>query len=74
MFEEPTRLITHLISKTSRSMSCCTAMRTFVNETLARFYGGGIEKHSSSSARRKRIGTASRACGASAAADCSACR
>ena len=44
MFEEPTRLITHLIQQNEPVDELLHSDATFVNETLARFYGGGIEK------------------------------
>ena len=43
MFEEPTRLITHLIQQDEPVDELLHSDATFVNETLARFYGGGIE-------------------------------
>jgi hypothetical protein len=44
MFEEPTRLITHLLQKDERVDELLHSDATFVNDTLARFYGGDIEK------------------------------
>ncbi len=44
MFEEPTRLITHLIQQNEPVDELLHSDATFVNETLARFYGGAIEK------------------------------
>jgi hypothetical protein len=44
MFEEPTRLITHLIRQDEPVDELLHSDATFVNETLARFYGGTIEK------------------------------
>jgi Protein of unknown function (DUF1592)/Protein of unknown function (DUF1588)/Protein of unknown function (DUF1587)/Protein of unknown function (DUF1585)/Protein of unknown function (DUF1595) len=44
MFEEPTRLITHLIQQNEPVDELLHSNATFVNETLARFYGGGLEK------------------------------
>ena len=44
MFEEPTRLITHLIQQDEPVDELLHSDATFVNETLARFYGGEIEK------------------------------
>ena len=44
MFEEPTRLITHLIQQDEPVDELLHSDVTFVNEPLARFYGGGIEK------------------------------
>ena len=43
MFEEPTRLITHLIQQNEPVDELLHSDATFVNETLARFYGGTIE-------------------------------
>jgi hypothetical protein len=43
MFEEPTRLITHLIQHDVPVVELLHSDATFVNETLARFYGGPIE-------------------------------
>ena len=43
MFEEPTRLITHLIREDQKVDELLHSDATFVNETLARFYGGAIE-------------------------------
>jgi len=44
MFEEPTRLITHLIQQNEPVDELLHSDATLVNETLARFYGGTIEK------------------------------
>ncbi len=44
MFEEPTRLITHLIQQDEPVDELLHSDATFVNETLARFYGGELEK------------------------------
>src|SRR5260221_13602137 len=44
MFEEPTRLITHLIQQNEPVDELLHSDATFVNEPLARFYGGGIEQ------------------------------
>ena len=44
MFEEPTRLITHLIQQNEPVDELLHSDATFVNETLARFYSGGLEK------------------------------
>jgi hypothetical protein len=44
MFEEPTRLITHLIQQNEPIDELLHSDATFVNEPLARFYGGGLEK------------------------------
>jgi hypothetical protein len=44
MFEEPTRLITYLIQQNEPVDELLHCDATFVNEPLARFYGGGIEK------------------------------
>lgn len=44
MFEEPTRLITHLIQQDAPVDELLHGDATFVNEPLARFYGGAIEK------------------------------
>jgi hypothetical protein len=44
MFEEPTRLITHLIQQDAPVDELLHSDATFVNEPLARFYGGGLEK------------------------------
>ncbi len=44
MFEEPTRLITHLIQRNEPVDELLHSDATFVNEALARFYGGAIEK------------------------------
>ena len=43
MFEEPTRLITHLLQQNAPIDELLRSDATFVNETLARFYGGAIE-------------------------------
>jgi hypothetical protein len=43
MFEEPTRLITHLIRQDAPVDELLHSDATFVNETLAKFYGGAIE-------------------------------
>jgi len=43
MFEEPTRLTTHLIRQNESIDELLHSDVTFVNETLARFYGGAIE-------------------------------
>ena len=43
MFEEPTRLITHLIREDHKVDELLHSDATFVNETLARYYGGKIE-------------------------------
>jgi hypothetical protein len=43
MFEEPTRLITHLIQQDQPVDQLLHGGATFVNETLARYYGGSIE-------------------------------
>ena len=43
MFEEPTRLTTHLIRSDQKIDELLHSDATFVNETLARFYGGAIE-------------------------------
>jgi hypothetical protein len=43
MFEEPTRLLTHLIQQDASVDELLHSDATFVNETLARFYGGAIE-------------------------------
>jgi hypothetical protein len=43
IFEEPTRLITHLIRQDREVDELLHGDATFVNETLARFYGGSIE-------------------------------
>lgn len=43
MFEEPTRLITHLIRQDQKIDELLHSDATFVNETLARTYGGAIE-------------------------------
>ena len=43
MFEEPTRLITHLIQQNEPVDELLHSDATFVNEPLARFYGGGLE-------------------------------
>jgi hypothetical protein len=43
MFEEPTRLITHLLHHDEPVSELLHSDATFVNETLARFYGGAIE-------------------------------
>lgn len=43
MFEEPTRLITHLIRHDAPVAELLHGDGTFVNEKLARFYGGDIE-------------------------------
>jgi hypothetical protein len=44
MFEEPTRLITHLIQQNEPVDELLHSDATFVNEPLARFYGGALEK------------------------------
>src|SRR5262249_28668411 len=44
MFEEPTRLITHLLQKDEPALELLHSDATFVNDTLARYYGGEIEK------------------------------
>jgi hypothetical protein len=44
MFEEPTRLITHLLRQDEPIDELLHSDSTFVNDTLARFYGGAIEK------------------------------
>ena len=43
MFEEPTRLITHLIQQDQPIDELLHSDATFVNETLAKYYGGSIE-------------------------------
>jgi hypothetical protein len=43
LFEEPTRLITHLLQHDEPVEELLHSDTTFVNETLARFYGGAIE-------------------------------
>lgn len=43
MFEEPTRLITHLIQQDEPIDELLHSDATFVNEALARFYGGTLE-------------------------------
>jgi hypothetical protein len=43
MFEEPTRLIAHLIRHDQKIDELLHSDATFVNETLARYYGGAIE-------------------------------
>lgn len=43
MFEEPTRLITHLIQQDQPVRELLHGDVTFVNETLAKYYGGTIE-------------------------------
>ena len=43
MFEEPTRLITHLIQQNEPVDELLHSDATFVNEPLARFYGNAIE-------------------------------
>lgn len=43
IFEEPTRLLTHLIRRDASVDELLHGDATFVNETLARFYGGSIE-------------------------------
>ncbi len=43
MFEEPTRLITHLLQKDELIDELLHSDATFVNEPLARFYGGSLE-------------------------------
>lgn len=43
LFEEPTRLITHLIQHDEPVDELLHSDATFVNEALARFYGGAIE-------------------------------
>lgn len=43
MFEEPTRLITHLIQENEPVDELLHSDATFVNDKLARFYGGDIE-------------------------------
>jgi hypothetical protein len=44
IFEEPTRLITHLLQEDNSVDELLHSDATFVNDTLARFYGGAIEK------------------------------
>jgi hypothetical protein len=44
MFEEPTRLITHLIQQNEPVDELLHSDATFVNERLARFYGGSLEQ------------------------------
>jgi hypothetical protein len=44
MFEEPTRLITHLIQQNEPVDELLHSDATFVNEPLARFYGGSLEQ------------------------------
>ena len=44
MFEEPTRLITHLIQQNEPVDELLHSDATFVNEPLARFYGGATRK------------------------------
>jgi Protein of unknown function (DUF1592)/Protein of unknown function (DUF1588)/Protein of unknown function (DUF1587)/Protein of unknown function (DUF1585)/Protein of unknown function (DUF1595)/Cytochrome C oxidase, cbb3-type, subunit III len=43
MFEEPTRLITHLIREDQKVDELLHSDATFVNEPLAKYYGGAIE-------------------------------
>jgi hypothetical protein len=43
MFEEPTRLVTHLIREDQKIDEFLHSDATFVNETLAKFYGDKIE-------------------------------
>ncbi len=44
MFEEPTRLVTHLIQNDESIDELLHSDATFVNEPLARFYGGTLEQ------------------------------
>jgi hypothetical protein len=44
MFEEPTRLIAHLIQNDQPLNELLHSDATFVNETLAKYYGGPIEE------------------------------
>lgn len=43
MFDEPTRLITHLIQQDQPIDELLHSDATFVNETLAKYYGGSID-------------------------------